>query len=228
MGKFKVAREFAFGLTVCGFGILSTGCSGHNGSLPPNSNVSSVSKVHTGTHTYASGLTSLAITPNYQSGFGPVYFSYSTVPLHEGYRASAPSPGLSAALNGGDVDFGSVQQAEDYLYQYAVKLNVSSPAGFSVYTAASSDLIGSSGTLPVSTHLFWLPTALSNGGDVNNTYTSASTPFQLDTTGATNATSIYASNSAAAGLAYDYILRLANSDPLGSYATNIVYTVVAH
>lgn len=229
MGRFSVARQTAFWFTMCAISVSLHGCGRHGASPPLLPNAPNIAEQkHAAAAVYTSGSTSVAITPNYHTGFGPVYWY---VPAqYSSYQPSSPAPGAGATLNAGSVDFGSVQQGQDYLYRYAVQLDVSAATGIAVYGAATTDLTSAVGTLPVATHLFWLPTVIGTsryGPDLNNTYSSAATPFVLSSAGATNATKIYSSTSGAAKLTYDYILRLGSSDPISSYGTNVAYTVVA-
>lgn len=231
MGRFLFAPRILFAFTAAMLAVGLTDCgAGHNlSTIPPTSK--SFNRTHLA-QTYASGSTSLTITPNFAAGFGPVHFSLQNSNNINGYLSSSPAPGSGAAPSAGYVDFGSVQQGTDYLYRYAVQLQIKSVAGATVYAAASSDLVSSGGTLPIGTHLSWLPTAPSTtstyGADANDTFRSGSTPFQLDTAGLTNAASLYSGSSQAVTLPYDFILRLGTNDPIGSYSTSIVYTVVSH
>jgi hypothetical protein len=203
-----IAAAACSALTACGHG--STG-----GFLPH-----AAPQRHTGAQTYTSGSTSLTITPNYAAGFGPKLYgggsTYGNLP-----------PGPSAATNSGAVDFGYVEQSEDYLYTYAVQLQVVTANGFSLYAEANSDLQGS-GTLPVRTHLFWEPTVTSNGTDTNTTYSTAATPFAVNTSPGNGATpAVYSSTSTSVTLGYDFVLRVGPSDAAGAFSTDVTYTVVA-
>lgn len=233
MGKFSVARQFVFPLALSSAAACISACGGHGGSGSPIPNTPSLSKpTRAGAQTYASGATSMTITPNFQPGFGPVYFTRQSVRnaacYQNGYLPTTPAPGPAASLNSGSVDFGSIQQGQDYLYRYAARVAVTSPSGFSLYGGASSDLIGPT-TLPVASHLFWLPTtangnACYGSSDGNNTYLSPSTPFL--NAGPNTETLIAAQSAASATLSYDYIFRVGVSDPIGAYNSSIIYTVV--
>ncbi|TAM75266.1 hypothetical protein EPN44_09425 [bacterium] len=180
---------------------------------------------------------SMTVAPNFQSGFGP----------QGGPSSPAPAAGPSAIPGGGYVDFGKVVQGYNYLYKYAAQVAVltNDSSGFQVFAEGSSDFTSaSSGTWPIDTTLFWLP---SNG---TNTPYAAAVPFSKTSamvtgSGATTGISYGAglppssalvwsyahstiglpSNSATQG--YDYQLRLSGGAPVTQFSVYVVYTVVA-
>lgn len=172
-----------------------------------------------------------AITPNFQSGYGPTGGQGSGL---------TPAAGPLASLNGGYVDFGSVVAGYQYLYRYAALVSVSTndTSGFTVYAEGSTDLNGStSGTYPISNVLYWLPSSASN------TSFSAATSFQKTMATATNggqninyggvappASAIVWNSPSGGSLArgYDYELRLPGSIPIDTFNLYVVYTVIGN
>ena len=183
-------------------------------------------------------LIQLTITPNYQSGFGPQGGAGS---------GSTPAPGPGAVLNGGVVDFGNqVVQGYAYLYKYAAQASVKSTdaSGFTVYAEGSSQINDTSvgGTVPLSTMLFWLPSATSNGPFSTATAFNASlSPAGCGGTCISYAgsppptssvwnypTSTLAQPGSIVTQGWDYQLRLYNSPNPDSFQVYIVYTAVGN
>lgn len=189
-------------------------------------------------HWYVTGILKISLTPNYNSGYGPILATFGT--------PGTPAPGAGACLQGCAVDFGTVQQGSTYLYKYAAHLNVFSNdmSGFYVYAQGAADFnqyagAGSGNTMALSGTLFYLPSSAS--GD-SNTGFSASYPFNV-TSGAVNPSSpsytvaptiAYGAypapiiNSAAetADIYQDYQMKVPyNATNVGYYAW-VVYTVV--
>ncbi len=179
----------------------------------------------------------MSVAPNYQSGYGP----------QGGPSNATPAPGPSASLNGGYVDFGKVTQGYNYLYKYAAQVSVTTndSSGFQVYAEGSSDWQSAgSGTWPIGTSLFWLPSASTNtpftpaaafdktvatitgsGSTTGISYGPGGPPASAlvwtyggSTTGLTNNT---------ANQGYDYELQLSSSIPAAQFSVYVVYTVVA-
>src|ERR1700681_4032202 len=176
------------------------------------------------------------VIPNYLSGFGP------TGGLGSG---ATPTPGPSAVLNGGTVDFGNVVVGYQYLYKYAAQVNVQTndAAGFIVYGEGATDLNGSNpvpapATFPLAQTLFWLISSGTNSpfspahtfnrtggvpiaggaGGIDYSGTGGSPP-PLATIWS-NATSGNVSQG------YDYQLRLSGAIPASQFNVYIVYTVI--
>ena len=158
----------------------------------------------------------LNLTPNYTAGYGPQGGSGS---------GSTPAPGPSAAPAGGYIDFGNVVQGYQYLYKYAVQVNVTSndSLGFQVYADGATDLQGAlGGTWPISSTLFWI---MSNSG---NSPFSAATSFQAAPT--TSMVWSYPSTASAPGVnaGFDYQLRLTTPITVDRFNVNIQYTAVGN
>jgi hypothetical protein len=183
-----------------------------------------------------------AITPNYQSGFGPQGGTGS---------GSTPAVGASAVLDGGYVDFGTVVAGYNYLYKYAAQVQVKTNdnSGFKVFAEGSADFYGTTTmtTQPMNSVLFW---ALSGTG--NSPFTAA-TPFQSTantgdtptnfiTTNGTNqgqnitfasgppsSTLIYSSSTGGTNTqGYDYQIHVPDTVPTDTFSAIVVYTAVAN
>ncbi|MDE2572477.1 MAG: hypothetical protein KGM44_08155 [bacterium] len=177
----------------------------------------------------------MSVAPNYQSGYGPV----------GGPGNPTPAPGPSASS--GYVDFGKVVQGYNYLYKDAAQVSVltNDSSGFQVFAEGSSDFQSSgSGTWPIGTTLFWLPTSSSN------TPFSSAMPFEktgATVTGSGSSTGIAYGAGGPPGSAlvwsypgstiglpgntanqgYDYQLQVSSSAPVAVFSVYVVYTVVA-
>ena len=158
----------------------------------------------------------LNLTPNYTAGYGPQGGAGS---------GATPAPGPSSAPSAGFIDFGNVVQGYQYLYKYAVQINVASndPLGFKVYASGTSDLNGASGgTWPINGTLFWL------NASAGNSPFSPATSFQ-----ATPASSVvwsYPTTAASPGVntGFDYQLRLTTPIAIDRFNVTIQYTAVGN
>jgi len=178
------------------------------------------------------------VIPNYLSGFGP------TGGLGSG---STPTPGPSAVLNGGTVDFGNVVVGYQYLYKYAAQVNVQTNdnAGFVVYGEGATDLNGSNpvpapATYPIFSTLFWLNSSASNtpfspASSFNKTngnpITGGSGGIDYSGVGGVPSPMSAVWSSATSGnlsRGFDYQLRLSGSIPASQFNVYIVYTVIAN
>jgi hypothetical protein len=180
----------------------------------------------------------LALTPNYQTGYGPQGGAGS---------GSTPAPGGGAALDGGVVDFGNqVVQGYAYLYKYALQASVrtNDANGFTLYAEGSSDIVDgvTGGTIALNQTLYWLKSSSSNSPF------SAATPFQKTSastcgTGCINyggadppaTASVWSYGSSTMGQpgnavaqGFDYQLRLYNSPATDNFSVYIVYTAVGN
>jgi hypothetical protein len=186
---------------------------------------------------HSTPIITLAITPNYQSGYGPQGGAGS---------GSTPAPGAGASLGAGVVDFGTqVVQGYAYLYKYAVQAAVmtNDGSGFTVYAEGQTDIQDNTagGTIPISQTLYWLKT--SSG----NTPFSSATPFEATTSpscgvgciaygGAPPPSAVvwqYGSStlgqpSNTLNQGFDYQLRLYSSPPADNFSVYIVYTAVGN
>ena len=178
------------------------------------------------------------VIPNYLSGFGP------TGGLGSG---STPTPGPSAVLNGGTVDFGNVVVGYQYLYKYAaqIKVQTNDSAGFVVYGEGATDLNGSNpvpapATYPIFSTLYWLPSNASNSPftpatsfnkTTGNPITGGSGGIDYSGVGGVpSAMSVIWSSPTAGNLqqGYDYELRLSGTIPPSQFNVYIVYTVIGN
>ena len=185
---------------------------------------------------YTSAIIKLGLTPNYNAGFGTVKAVFGTQPT--------PSPGPGALIDGGYVDFGPVIAGTNYLYKYAVHLNVVSNDvnGFKLYGEGVSDFTGagSGNTETLNSTLYYLQSSAS--GDTNTGF-SPSFPFyktSMPTTGGgvwpgtdptitygSYPTPIYTSGTADGDIYYDYQLKVPAAATSDTYYVWVVYTVVA-
>jgi hypothetical protein len=184
---------------------------------------------------YGTAIVKLTLTPNYAAGFGSVKAVFGTQPT--------PAHGPDAVLDGGAVDFGSVLSGAQYLYKYAVHLNVftNSPTGFNVFGEGAADFVNQtdSTTQSISQTLYYV-NSTSGSPAVGNNGFSPALPFYHtvgSVTGgdfATSPTITYAaypapiaSSAAATGdFYYDYELKVPALASTGAYFVWIVYTVV--
>ena len=178
-------------------------------------------------------LVKLSLTPNYNSGFGAVPAVIGTQP--------APTHGPDAVLDGGSVDFGTINAGTTYLSKYAVELNVTtnSSTGFNLYGEGAADFynLSDGSSLPISQTVYYVPSTASSD---SNTGYSAGAPFMKTSgtvTGGSYSTppsiayttypSPIAQSLAATGTYYyDYEVNVPNSATNGHYYVWIVYTVV--
>ena len=179
------------------------------------------------------------VIPNYLSGFGP------TGGLGSG---STPTPGPSAVLNGGTVDFGNVVVGYQYLYKYAaqIKVQTNDSAGFVVYGEGATDLNGSNpvplpATYPIFSTLFWLPSSATNSpfSPATSFNKTNGNPIGLNGVngidysgvgGVPQAMSAVWSSPIAGNLVqgFDYELRLSGTIPPSQFNVYIVYTVIGN
>ncbi|GAC1424351.1 MAG: hypothetical protein NVSMB64_31860 [Candidatus Velthaea sp.] len=177
----------------------------------------------------------LSVFPNFASPFGAVRATTSTQP--------SPVAGPNAVLNGGAVDFGTVQAGVNYLYRNAAHLHILSNAtNFTVYAEGSADFTGTvsgsnppSGTngniLPIAQTLFWLTNSAANTGYTGSTPFSATqgaSAYNSPTiTYTTYPSPIYhGAINQTAELYYDYQLKTTTVANLGNYYVYVVYTVL--
>ncbi|HTU80481.1 MAG TPA: hypothetical protein VMF61_00035 [Candidatus Acidoferrales bacterium] len=180
-------------------------------------------------------IVTMTLTPNYYTGFGQVPAKIGTQP--------APTHGPNAVAGGGSVDFGDVLAGTNYLYKYAVQLNVSSTDsnGVNLYGEGAADFFNqtNSTTIPISSAVYWLTSTSGTPADTNTGF-SAAVPFQK-TAGmvsggsfsvpATIAYTVYPSpiQSTAGGNAnfyFDYQLHVPPTAAQGDYFVWIVYTAI--
>lgn len=178
----------------------------------------------------------VTLTPNYASGFGAVPAVFGAQP--------APTYGPYATYQGGSVDFGSVLAGNDYLYKYAVELNVqtNSSTGFNLYAEGAADFYNTAdGTsVPIDQTLYYLPSTDGVTSSDSNTGFSASLPFYR-TAGAVSGNSFgtaptitygsypapaYTTANASAIYYFDYQLKVPPGATSGLYYVWVVYTVV--
>ncbi len=180
-------------------------------------------------------LVRVALTPNYAANFGQIPAVIGTQP--------APTHGPDAVLDGGSVDFGNVLAGKNYVYHYAVHLNVlsNSTTGLNVYGEGAADFFNTadSSTIPLASAVYWLPST--SGGSDSNTGFSPGTPFEKTAGIVTNngqfttpsiAYTTYPSPISSTTLAnadfyYDFQLKVPYTATSGLYYVWIVYTVVA-
>lgn len=182
-------------------------------------------------------LVHITLTPNYYTGFGQVPAIIGTQP--------APTHGPGATGVGtGSVDFGSVLAGKNYLYKYAVHVNVSSsdPTGVNVYGEGAVNFINTAdgSTYPIQTSIYYLNSTSGSPADPNTGF-SASVPFQFTSgvvTGggspASPPTIAYASypapiaqsSTANSDFYWDYQLHVPATASTGDYYSWVVYTVI--
>lgn len=175
----------------------------------------------------------LTVKPNYQSGYGP---STSGVSIP---GVATATPGPTAMLGGGSVDFGTVVAGYNYIYKYAAQMSVATndSAGFKVYGEGSTDFQStSSGTQSISA-LYWMPQSGSNSA-----YTFA-TPFAVTTFPTANANQnitygastppssavVWSTlNDAVTSQGFDYQIRVPGSIAVDTFSAYVVYTVIGN
>ncbi len=186
------------------------------------------------TNWYAATIVKMSVTPNYASGYGPVKAVFGTQPT--------PAPAAGACLNGCAIDFGDVLSGTNYLYKYAVHVNVQSndPSGVNVYGEGAADFVNTADntTQAINQTVYYL-SSTSGSGDSNTGFSSA-LPFSK-TAGTVSGNSFATAPSITYGsfpspistlstangdLYYDYQLHVPPSASAGQYYVWIVYTVV--
>ncbi|MHB8178832.1 MAG: hypothetical protein ACYDFS_07925 [Vulcanimicrobiaceae bacterium] len=186
-------------------------------------------------HWFMQTVVKMTLTPNYYSGFGSVPAVFGTQP--------APTYGPGATLDGGSVDFGSVLAGDDYLYRYAVNLNITtnSANGFNLYGEGAANFYNPStgDNEPIDQTLYYLPSTSGISPDPNTGFSPA-TPFYqtmgtvsgggqftpASITYTTYPAPIATSVSASAEYYYDYQLKVPLAATNGLYYVWVVYTVV--
>ena len=188
------------------------------------------------TNWYATTIVRMSLTPNYVSpGYGPVQAAFGPQPT--------PNPASGSCYDGCAIDFGNILSGTNYLYKYAVHLNVTSndPNGVSVYGEGAADFTTTSGsdTQPVNQTVYYLPCNTCPASDANTGYSSA-LPFARTggtvsgntfgtmptVTYGTYPSPIGSITGASGDLYYDYQLHVPASATGGQYYVWIVYTVV--
>lgn len=210
-------------------GVIVASCSSHSESLVPSGGDQTASYIashHLSSRIvkYAGGSLSVTLTPNYHAGFGTWPPALSKVPCSAVDVACAPSPGPSASLRGGVVDFGQVEDGEDYIYRYAVEITTTAGSPWYLFGTAndfSSAFSGSS--------LLWIP---SNPRlDTNVAFAAFANvadgmEFPSPTSGIGWQYPIMTGKAGTSLNGFDYILRVPWSTPNGSASTTVGYTVV--
>jgi len=185
---------------------------------------------------YVTGILKFTLTPNYNTGYGPVPATFGTQPT--------PAPGAGACFQGCADDFGTVIQNGQYLYKYAAHLHVitNDVNGFQVYGEGSADFSdGGSNSFPVNGSLYYLSSGATS--DSNTGFTPSLEFFK--TSGTVNpSTPVFGSaptitygaypapmfTSVAATNDYyqDYQLKVPATAPVSTseYFVWVVYTVV--
>lgn len=186
-------------------------------------------------------LVSIKLFVNYAAGYGQVPAVIGTQP--------APTHGPNAACSNAtptascSVDFGNVVTGKNYLYKYAVHLNVvsTSQTGVDVYGEGAADFLNStdSTSIPISAAVYWLNSTSGAPADPNTGF-SAATPF-LHTGGmvtnngqftipsiayTTYPAPISQASTANSDFYYDYQLKIPVTATSGLYYVWVVYTVV--
>jgi hypothetical protein len=188
----------------------------------------------------AQAIISMTLTPNYFTGFGQVKAVFGAQP------PTTHGPNAGPGVGQGDIDFGNVLSATNYLYKYAAHVNVVSndSNGFMLYGEGAADFNqnGGAGTTPVSSTLFYVNSTSGAPADPNNGF-SPGFPFQKTAgivTGGTYAgptsinyggvypgAAVATSATATGDFYYDYLLKVpASITTNGDYYVWIVYTVV--
>jgi hypothetical protein len=183
---------------------------------------------------YSQARVNVTLTPNYYPGYGSVKATFGAQP--------APTTGPDSAA--GAVDFGPVLSGAQYIYKYAVHVNVqtTSSAGFDLYGEGAADFYnqadGSSQTL--SSTLFYVPSTSGSPAD-SNTGFSPGYPFYrtagMVTGGSFSVPPTIAYTTYPAPIAstsaenqdfyYDYELKVPPAATAGAYFVWVVYTVMA-
>jgi hypothetical protein len=174
----------------------------------------------------------ITLTPNYHSGYGAVRAVIGTQPT--------PVPGPHASPSAGSVDFGNVLAGANYLYKYAVHLNVKSNAstGVDVYGEAAADFkTQTDANIMSATSLYWLNST--NGSDSNTGFSPSiafmktngmvsgftyTTPPTISYT--TYPSPISTSTTGNADFYYDYQLKVPPTAAADDYYVWVVYTVL--
>lgn len=185
---------------------------------------------------YVAGVVRFSLTPNYNTGFGPVLATFGTQP-------TPPPAGGNRCLQGCAVDFGTVEQGSSYLYKYAAHLHVvtNDNNGFNVYGEGAADFTdGAGNTMPISQSLYYLSSGAASDpntgfspGIAFNVTSGGVNPGTPDPTTAPTITyatypaPMFSSLSAVNDYYQDYELKVPFTAAAVNYYAWIVYTVVA-
>jgi hypothetical protein len=199
-------------------GIALTCCSGHTDDVFPGTSSDSTQS-YIAAHNlsprivkFSSGGFAMTLTPNYSPKFGPMSQLYCNC---ASYRQVTPGP--FARLGAGAVDFGNVDEGQDYLYKYAVQVSITAPTAWYLFGETTNNF----STTLKGNMLLWLASRPGNddgsAGKEFASSTSASVGWHYPVdSGPKGKTS----------LDYDYILRLQWNVKSGSYFTQVMYTAV--
>lgn len=217
-------RRF-FGGTALALAMLCASAAAPAYAATPSSNDGVVVKYKT------TPVLTLAVTPNYASGYGA-------------YRAQLGTGTTSTVQTGslapGAIDFGSVYQGAVYLYKYAAHVQIKGNTAYSLYGEGSADLTGYSGaatgqTMSLAQSLFWL-TSTSGGTDPNTGFSPATAFMPTTVAGSsydnptispyTPSSSPVYTSTGSGDLYYDFQLHLPATVSTGSYSVYVVYTAV--
>ena len=182
----------------------------------------------------------MSLTPNYFTGFGQVKAVFGTQP------APTHGPNAGPAVGAGDVDFGNILAGINYLYKYAVHVNVTSndSSGFKVYAEGAADFYNSTdaSTTPLASTLYYVNSTSGSPADSNTGFTpgfpiqktgsvvvgnSYAGPVSISYGGSYPTSAIATSATANGDFYYDYLLKTPVTATSGLYFVWVVYTVVA-
>ena len=185
----------------------------------------------------------MSLTPNYFTGFGQVKAVFGAQP------APTHGPNAGPAVGQGDVDFGNILAGINYIYKYAVHVNVTSndSSGFKLYGEGAGVFYNSTdaSSQPIASTLFYANSTSGAPADGNTGFTPG-LPFQQTTgivtpaqpnpaaTPSINYGGTYPSQPVATSVLsnsdfyYDYLLKVPVTATAGQYFVWVVYTVVAN
>lgn len=195
--------------------IAFVGCAGH-AAVPPTQSAE-LQKPHK--KSFESGGTTLTLTPNFNTGFGP-----APEVLINGLDPS-PAPGQNARLDGGNIDFGSISPGVDYYYRYAMELGVTSSSSWQLAGSVSGAIapgIPSNLLLWLTSNSAHYPTSGQDDAALNPEEIFGGSPFGSPAAPAT----VASGSSGSTTLKYDYILLVPNVLESGASTAQIDYTVV--
>ena len=199
--------------------VLLPACSGHSAGVIPADTTGQYVRAHGLSRNvvkYASGGFAVTLTPNFANGFGTLSntFCYCGGNGH----AQVTTPGPTATLGSGNIDFGNVEDGQDYLYKSAMRVSVTAPSAWYLFAAASQDFSPAIG----SDSLLWAPSIakpdVMQAGESAFEFGSATSPgWQYPiSTGKTGKQT----------LNYDYVIRLQWGAQNSTFSTQVVYSVV--
>jgi hypothetical protein len=191
--------------------VLVAACAGQHSGLPSTDSPASQNSPHN-KKVYQSGGTTLTLTPNFNTGFGPVPSVWISG------KFASPAPGSNATLNGGNIDFGTISPGVDYYYQYAMELGVTASSSYQVTGSISGSLAPG---IPANL-LTWLTSSPANYGSLKEIYLAAGLPFGS----ASNPIVVASGSSGSTTLKYDYLLIVPDASLSGASTAQIEYTVV--